>query len=117
MPTPEELERQVRSYPIGRTIIAICLDLAVMPGLCTGAFWNELFEIIQCLRGSLGTLMKEKMRRERAIAQEQDRIPGSDWNRTQLKRDDIRQVLGFFIGETPVDPFSDPTAPLATGPP
>ena len=116
MPTPEDPERQVRSCPIGRTIIAICLDLAVMPGLCTGAFWNELFEIIQCLRGSLGTLMKEKMRRERAIALEQDRIPGSDWNRTQLTRDDIRQVLGFFIGETPVDPFA-PTEALATGPP
>jgi hypothetical protein len=106
MPTPEELEREVRRRPIGRTIIAICLDLAVMPGLCTGPFWNELLEIIQCLRGCLGTLMKEKMRRERAIALEQDRIPGSDWKWMHLKRDDIRQVLGFLIGETPVDPFA-----------
>jgi hypothetical protein len=115
MPTPEELEREVRRRPIGRTIIAICLDLAVMPGLCTGPFWNELLEIIQCLRGCLGTLMKEKMRRERAIALEQDRIPGSDWKWMHLKRDDIRQVLGFFIGETPVDPFAPVAA--ATGPP
>jgi hypothetical protein len=116
MPTPEELEREIRRRPLGRTIIAICLDLAVMPGLCTGPFWNELLAIIQCLRGSLGTLMKEKMRRERAIALEQDRIPGSDWNWMHFKRDDIRQVLGFFIGETPVDPFA-PTAAAATGPP
>ena len=56
------------------------------------------------------------LRRERAIALEQDRIPGSDWNWMHLKRDDIRQVLGFFIGETPVDPFA-PTAAAATGPP
>jgi hypothetical protein len=32
----------------------------------------------------------------------------------RLKRDEIRQVLGFFIGEPPVDPFAPP---LATGPP
>jgi hypothetical protein len=35
-----------------------------------------------------------------------------DW--LHLKRDEIRQVLGFFIGETPVDPFA---TVLATGPP
>jgi hypothetical protein len=38
-----------------------------------------------------------------------------DW--LHLKRDEIRQVLGFFIGEPPVDPFSARAAPLATGPP
>jgi hypothetical protein len=87
-----------------------------MPGLCTGPFWSELFEIIQCLRGSLGTLMKAKMCRERPIALQQEKIPGSDWKWMHLKRDGIRQVLGFFIGETLVDPFA-PTAAAATGPP
>jgi hypothetical protein len=33
-----------------------------------------------------------------------------------LKRDDIRQVLGFFIGETPIDPFATTTA-ATIGPP
>jgi hypothetical protein len=34
----------------------------------------------------------------------------------RLKRDEIRQALGFFIGEPPVNPL-DPTAAPATGPP
>jgi hypothetical protein len=33
-----------------------------------------------------------------------------------LKRDEIHQILGFFIGEPPVDPFAQAAA-LATGPP
>jgi hypothetical protein len=36
-----------------------------------------------------------------------------DWLR--LKPDEVRQVLGFFIGEPPVDPFC--AEALATGPP
>ncbi len=34
---------------------------------------------------------------------------------TLEERDGLRKVLGFFIGEPPVNPF-DP-APIATGPP
>jgi hypothetical protein len=33
-----------------------------------------------------------------------------------LNLDALRQVLGFFIGEPPVNPF-DPAAAIATGPP
>ena len=44
MPTAQDLERQVRRRPLGRTIVDICLDLAVVPGFCIGEFWNELFE-------------------------------------------------------------------------
>ena len=38
MPTPEDLDRQVRRRAVGRTIAEICNDLAVVPGLCTPAF-------------------------------------------------------------------------------
>jgi len=34
----------------------------------------------------------------------------------RLKRDGVRQLLGFFIGEPPVNPL-EPDAAVATGPP
>jgi hypothetical protein len=57
---------------------------------------------------------KEKAHREQAFIQEQDKKLGSTLDWLDLKRDEIRQVLGFFIGEPPVDPFAPH---LATGPP
>ncbi len=123
MPTQEDLERQVRRRSVGRTITEICLDLAVVPGLCTPAFWNGLFELMHYFGGNVGTLMKEKSHREQAFIQEQDKKLDSTWDWLRLKRDEIRQVLGFFIGEAPVNPFAQSPAPclppaaLATGPP
>jgi hypothetical protein len=117
MPTLADLERQVRRRAVGRTIAEICKDLAVVPGFCTPTFWNGLFEIMHYFGGSVETVMREKTRREQAFIQEQDKKLDSSWDWLQLKRDEIRQVLGFFIGEPPVDPFSDPTAAPATGPP
>jgi hypothetical protein len=121
-PTQQQIERQVRRRPVGRTIVDICLDLGVVPGLCTGPFWNELFEIMQWYGGSVAALMRERCRREEAFAREQDRCrtPGWDWWR--LGRDMVRQALGFFIGEEPVVPPAQPLtltppAALATGPP
>ena len=110
MPTQEELERQVRRRPLGRTMVDICLDLGVVPGLCTAAFWNHLHEIMYYLGGSVAALMKEKTRRGEAFARQSASSPESNWD----WRDLSRQVLGFFIGEPPVDPFGE--AP-ATGPP
>jgi hypothetical protein len=115
MPTLEELERQIRRRSFGRTFGEICLDLAVVPGLCTPAFWNGLFEIMHYFGGDgVVTVMREKTRREQAFIQEQDKKLDSSWDWLQLKRHEIRQVLGFFIGEEPVDPFA---AAPATGPP
>jgi hypothetical protein len=116
MPTLQDLERQVRRRPLGRTVLDICLDLAVVPGFCTGEFWNELFDIMHCFGGSVATLMQQRSRREQAFAQQLDRIRGSNWDWLRLKRDAARQVLGFFIGEPPVDPLQ-PAAAIATGPP
>jgi hypothetical protein len=115
MPTPEDLDRQVRRRAIGRTIAEICNDLAVVPGLCTSSFWNGVFEIMHYFGGDgVATVMREKSRREQTFIREQDRKLDSTWDWLQLKRDEIRERLGFLIGEPPVDPFA---AALATGPP
>jgi len=67
--------------------------------------------------GNVVTVMREKSRREQAFIQEQDRKLDSTWDWLQLKRDEIRQAIGFFIGEEPVDPFGQSPALCATGPP
>ena len=111
MPTLEELEAQVRRRPLGRTLVEICLDLAVVPGFCTGAFWNELFDSIRLHGGSVAALMQEKVRREKAFSQEQDRKLGSNWDWLEMGREALRRVLGFFIGEAadaPFDPLPEP---------
>jgi hypothetical protein len=123
MPTLEEIEAQVRRRPLGRTLVDICLDLAVVPGFCTGPFWNELFDSIRLHGGSVVSLMQEKTRREEAFSKEQDRKPGSNWDWLEMGREKLRRVLGFFIGEVvdhPFDPLPGPYAPVAvvaTGPP
>jgi hypothetical protein len=121
-PTLAELEQQVRRRPLGRTIVDICLDLAVVPGFCTGTFWNQLFDVMQCYGGSIAAMTRERRRREQSYHQEQDRIstPSGQW--PDLRRQMLRQVLGFFIGEEPILPFR-PSGPIAlareaaTGPP
>src|SRR5579863_541741 len=116
MPTLEDLERQARRRTVGRTIVDICLDLAVVPGLCHGAFWNELFELITSFGSNVGMLMQEKSRRRQAFDKEQDRNPNATWDWINMSRDALRQVLGFFIGEPPINPL-DPAAAIATAPP
>jgi hypothetical protein len=116
MPTLQDLERQARRRPIGRTIHDICLDLAVVPGFCHSQFWNSLFDIMTWFNGSVVGLMQQKARRQRAFVQQQDRKPDANWDWLNMSRDALRQVLGFFIGETPINPF-DPAAAIATGPP
>jgi hypothetical protein len=117
MPTLEDLERQVRRRAIGRTIAEICNDLAVVPGFCTPAFWSDLFQVIHYFGGDVGTVMREKAHRVQAFIQEQDRKLDSTLDWLHLKRDEIRHVLGFFIGEPPVDPFAQALAPYAPAPP
>jgi hypothetical protein len=114
MPSLEDLERQVRRRAVGRTITDICRDLAVVPGFCTPALWNGLFELMHYFGGDVAKVMREKTHREQAFIKEQDKKLDSTWDWLQLKRDELRQVLGFFIGEPPVNPF--PSA-QATGPP
>ena len=118
MPTPEDLERQARRRPIGRTILDICLDLAVVPGFCHGAFWNELFDVMNYFggSGSVAKLMQQKTRRRAAYDKEQDSNRNANWDWINPTRDALHQALGFFIGELPVNPL-DPAAAIATAPP
>lgn len=121
-PTLAQLEAQVRRRPLGRTIVDICLDLAVVPGFCAGPFWNELFDTVQGYGGSMAVLMRERCRREDVFSLEQDRHPAQAWNWWDLRRQVVRQALGFFIGEEPTIPSSPSAAlalpaPVATRPP
>jgi hypothetical protein len=116
MPTLEELEAQVRRRPLGRTLVDICLDLAVMPGFCTGLFWNKLFDSIRLHGGSIATLMQEKTRRQEAFCEEQDKKPGSNWDWQEMGREALRRVLGFFIGEVAEAPFDPLPHPYAQAP-
>jgi hypothetical protein len=111
MPTLEELEAQVRRRPLGRTLVEICLDLAVVPGFCTSTFWNELFDSIRLLGGSIPILMQEKARREKAFCDEQDKTVGSNWDWLDMGREGLRRALGFFVGELSNDSF-DPISKL-----
>jgi hypothetical protein len=120
LPSLAELEKEVRRRPVGRTITAICLDLGVSPTLCAGWFWDRLFQAMTDYRGSVVSVMQTLRRREKQFDKD-------DWKRPRLPlpertREGVRQVLGFFIGEPPVDPFRlaaspYPAAALGTGPP
>jgi hypothetical protein len=130
MPSMAQLEAEVRRRPIGQTIVAICLDLGIAPTLCEGAFWNQVFMTIRCYRGSIGNLVLEMRRREKRLDKEHWKYPGLPL--PEETRAGVRRVLGFFIGETPVDPAGPvpaavasasvaapgvPVPPAATGPP
>jgi hypothetical protein len=111
MPSMEAIEAEVRRRPVGQTIAAICRDLGIAPTLCEGGFWNRLFDAIRWYGGSLGNVMLEMRRREKLLEQEQDRHPTVGL--PELTREAARRVLGFRIGEPPVDPHRPEHAPVA----
>ena len=121
LPRMEAIEAEVHRTPVGRTIAAICRDFGISPSLCEGAFWNRLFDAIRLYRGSLGSVVLEMKRRERRFDKEEWKHPGLEL--PEETRAGIRRVLGFLIGEPPVDPFAVVAAPgahvaaAATGPP
>jgi len=116
IPTDKELDAEVRRRPFGRTIASICLDLAVIPGFCTGAFWNQIFETLQGFGGSLSTLYKVREQRETSFQTERDRRPDTwDFDWTFPPPDTVHQLLGYLIGEAPI--FDPPGPRLATAPP
>jgi len=116
IPTPEELDAEVRRRPLGRTILSICMDLAVIPSFCTGPFWNQISDTLMNYGGSFPTLFKIRQYRETSFQKERDKKPDTwsfDWKFPPP--DTVRQVLGYMIGELMIsDPF-DPL--LATAPP
>ena len=116
IPTLKELDAEVRRRPFGRTVALICMDLAVVPGFCTGTFWNQVFDTLQAYGGSLATLYKMREHRATSFQKERDQHPDSwGWDWKDFGPQTIRQVLGCLIGEAPV---LDPFGPLlATAPP
>jgi hypothetical protein len=121
LPSMEAIEAQVHRSPVGRTIAAICRDLGISPSLCEGMFWNRLFDAIRLYRGSIGGFVLAVKRCEQRFDKEEWKHPGLEL--PDETRNGIRRVLGFFIGETLVDPFAVLAAPMApvaaaaTGPP
>jgi len=122
LPTQAELEAWARRRPVGSAVTDICLDLGIAPGLCTGPFWQHVFEVLVVYRGNTTKLMLELFRRKAQFEQEDGKRSAGLTLPPQV-RGTIGDVLGFFIGEPPPDdPFgppalSVPVASLATGPP
>jgi hypothetical protein len=111
LPSMAQVEAEVRRRPIGQTIVAICRDLGISPSLCDGTFWNRVFMAIHCHRGSLGNIVLEMRRREKRFDKEHWQHPNLAL--PEQTREGIRRVLGFRIGEPPVDPFRPVPAPGA----
>jgi|GEM_PF-446126 len=116
IPSPEELDAEVRRRPFGRTILAICMDLAVIPSFCTGPFWNQISDTLMNYGGSFATLFKMRQYRETSFQKERDKKPDSwDFEWRFPPPETVRQVLGYMIGDPPT---LDPHGPrLATAPP
>jgi hypothetical protein len=109
LPDLAEIDAEVRRNPVGSTVAAICRDLGISPSLCDGMFWNRLFDAIRLYGGSLPSLVLEVKRRERRFEKDEWKHRGLDL--PEESRDGIRRVLGFLIGEIPVDPFAVAAAP------
>ena len=59
-----DIAAEVRRRPVGRTIAYICMDLGIAPGLCEGAFWNQVEKTLRRYGGSLNRLYQVRARRE-----------------------------------------------------
>ena len=132
LPSMETIEAEVRRAQLGRTIVLICLDFGISPSICEGMFWNRIFDAVRLYGGRLTSLVFEIHDRERQFEKEDWKHPGLDL--PEDTREGIRRVLGFFVGQPPVNPWAvvkaaanavaaavmPPQAPLAaeaTGPP
>jgi len=62
-------------------------------------------------RGNLGNVVLEMRRREKLYDREQWKHP--NLGLPEQSREGVRRVLGFFIGEPPVDPYRPMPAPAA----
>ena len=105
MPTQEEFAAGVSRRPVGRTMNYILLDLAVVPGFCDGALWNDLYKIYRRYGGSINVLYEVREQREKTFQKERDRRPDTwhiDWR--DLRDSTVRLALGCRIGEPPPAP-------------
>jgi hypothetical protein len=110
LPTLEEIEAEVRHRPMGGTISDICRDFGIVPGLCTRAFWDAVIKAVIFYQGSAVSLSGNILCKSEQYRQEQKSDPAAE----QLQRTGplyLDQVLGFKLGEPPVDPFRDMPMP------
>jgi hypothetical protein len=100
MPTPEEFAAEMRGRPVGRSIVFICMDLGIAPGLCGGDLWMRIYNILRRYGGSLHRLYKVREMREKSFQRERDRRPET-WDTPwwDLRPDTVRRALGYRIGE------------------
>lgn len=116
-PSPEALKAEMRNRPIGRILGDICADLGVAPVLCRAPFWNALYLAMTQYDGSPATYELRRWHRKQRFDAEQDRRPTLDvyWPEvTGPARPDVLLVLGFFLGDEPVEPpliLPQPDAP------
>jgi hypothetical protein len=114
MPSMSDIENQVRRTPVGRTIAAICLDLAISPSLCTGPFWQRLFQAMMFFNGNVTKVVIEFGRRDERFEADEPKRTHLPW--PERTREGIRQALGgSFIGEDLPGLFQP--APAATAGP
>lgn len=121
LPSVEDLMAEIRRQRwIGKALIAICFDLGIGPGVCEGSFGSALFQAITWYRGRFPKYYKEMLRRERVWCDALDRNHqlNTRYARPEPTRTGIRQALGFFVGEPPVepDPPAMPLDPLVDSP-
>ena len=96
--------------------------ISAFPRCCaTACSGTGLFDAIRLYRGSVGSFVLEVKRREQRFEKEDWKHPGLEL--PEETRDGIRRVLGFLIGEPPINPCAVVAAPealvaaAATGPP
>ena len=96
------MQAEVRRSPLGRTMVRICLDLAIVPAFCTGVVWNAIYDTLRHCGGSLSTFFYVRAKREKTYQRERDKRPDTwDWDWRDLKKTTVRQVIGWLIGEEP----------------
>jgi hypothetical protein len=109
LPTPEEFAAEVRRRPVGRTIAFICMDLGLVPGLCEGAFWDQVAQVLRRYGGRLGPMYRVRARREETFQRERDRRPET-WhiNWRDFRPSTVRRALGCRFGEMPPEGVGPP---------
>ena len=109
LPTFEELVSKAERRPVGVSLGEIFGDLGIAPALSQGKFWTDLFMAILHNGGTPGYYDLQRWRREQQFEDAQDRFPTMDQTWPPLDvtsaRTDTIKVLGFFIGEPPMEPL------------
>jgi len=108
IPAFEELEAEVRRTPIKRTIARVYVDPGIVPSFCTGALGSAILQTLECYGGSSAKLFDIRRKREIAFQRARDKRPETwEWNWRDLRKERMREVLGYLTGEKPPD---DPVA-------